>query len=59
MSNPDSKTKKVDYAWLEVWEENPRVINFYKKNGLGEFDKYIFGLGNDEQTYRMMKLQLN
>jgi ribosomal protein S18 acetylase RimI-like enzyme len=48
----------ADYVWLGVWEENPRAINFYRKNGFVEFDKHIFKLGNDEQTDIMMKLQL-
>jgi diamine N-acetyltransferase len=39
-------------------EENPRAINFYKKNGFVEFDKHIFKLGQDEQTDIMMKLRL-
>ncbi|WP_460924927.1 GNAT family N-acetyltransferase [Pontibacter brevis] len=50
--------KGVDYAWLGVWEENPRAISFYKKNGFMEFDKHIFKLGDDEQTDIMMKIQL-
>jgi ribosomal protein S18 acetylase RimI-like enzyme len=50
--------KKVDYVWLGVWEENPRAISFYKKNGFVEFDKHIFKLGDDEQTDIMMKLEL-
>lgn len=50
--------KKVDYVWLGVWEENPRAISFYKKNGFVAFDKHIFKLGNDEQTDIMMKLNL-
>jgi ribosomal protein S18 acetylase RimI-like enzyme len=50
--------KKVDYVWLGVWEENPRAINFYKKNGFVEFDKHIFKLGDDEQIDIMMKLIL-
>jgi ribosomal protein S18 acetylase RimI-like enzyme len=50
--------KKADYVWLGVWEENPRAISFYKKNGFVEFDKHIFRLGDDEQTDIMMKLQL-
>jgi len=49
---------KADYVWLGVWEENPRAIAFYKKNGFVEFDKHIFRLGDDEQTDIMMKLQL-
>jgi len=51
--------KKADYVWLGVWEENPRAISFYKKNGFIEFNKHIFKLGDDEQTDIMMKLQLN
>ena len=51
--------KNAEYVWLGVWEENPRAINFYKKNGFIEFDKHIFKLGEDEQTDIMMKLKLN
>lgn len=54
-----ARQKKIDYIWLGVWEENPRAINFYKKNGFVEFDKHIFKLGNDKQTDIMMKLKLN
>ena len=54
-----SRQKNAEYVWLGVWEENPRAINFYKKNGFVEFDKYVFKLGNDEQTDIMMKLLLN
>lgn len=54
-----AQSKNAEYIWLGVWEENPRALNFYKKNGFVEFDKHIFKLGNDEQTDIMMKLQLN
>lgn len=53
-----AKQKNVDYVWLGVWEENPRAISFYKKNGFVEFDKHIFKLGDDEQIDIMMKLNL-
>lgn len=46
------------YIWLGVWEENPKAIRFYKKNGFVEFDKHIFKLGDNEQTDIMMKLRL-
>jgi len=42
-------------VWLGVWEENPRAIKFYKKNGFVEFDKHTFVLGEDEQTDILMK----
>lgn len=48
----------VNYVWLGVWEENPRAIRFYEKNGFVKFDKHIFRLGDDEQTDIMMKLML-
>ena len=53
-----AKQKNANYVWLGVWEENPRAISFYKKNGFVEFDKHIFKLGNDQQIDIMMKLNL-
>ena len=53
-----ARQKNADYVWLGVWEENPRAINFYKKNGFEECDKHILKLGDDEQTDIMMKLKL-
>lgn len=47
-----------EYVWLGVWEQNPRAIRFYEKNGFAVFDKHIFKLGNDEQTDILMKLKL-
>lgn len=54
-----AQQKKVEYVWLGVWEQNPRAIRFYEKNGFVEFDKHLFKLGNDEQTDIMMKLKLH
>ncbi|TDQ79225.1 GNAT family N-acetyltransferase [Sphingobacterium yanglingense] len=51
--------KEVDYVWLGVWEENPRAIRFYLKNGFIEFDKHIFVLGDDRQTDIMMRKKIN
>ncbi len=53
-----ARQKNAGYVWLGVWEENPRAIGFYRKNGFVEFDKHIFKLGDDEQTDIMMKLYL-
>lgn len=50
---------QMDSIWLGVWEENPRAISFYKKNGFVEFDQHVFRLGDDEQTDIMMKKTLN
>jgi ribosomal protein S18 acetylase RimI-like enzyme len=54
-----ARQNDVEYVWLGVWEENPRAINFYKKNGFVAFDKHVFKLGDDEQIDIMMKRNLN
>ncbi len=53
-----AREKSVEYVWLGVWEQNPRAIRFYEKNGFVAFGKHIFKLGDDEQTDIMMKLRL-
>lgn len=49
---------QTDYVWLGVWEENPRAIRFYQKNGFVAFDQHVFKLGDDEQTDILMKKSL-
>ena len=49
---------QADYVWLGVWEENPRAIRFYQKNGFVAFDRHVFKLGDDEQTDILMKRSL-
>lgn len=51
--------RHVSYIWLGVWEENPRAIAFYTKNGFTAFGKHVFKLGNDEQTDIMMRKTLD
>lgn len=53
-----AREKNSVTVWLGVWEENPRAIKFYEKNGFVEFDKHSFTLGNDVQTDILMKLAL-
>ena len=50
--------RKAPYIWLGVWEQNPRAIRFYEKQGFIEFDQHIFQLGDDAQTDILMKLSL-
>lgn len=54
-----AKDKKVEYVWLGVWEQNPRAIRFYEKNGFKAFDKHVFKLGEDEQIDIMMKKRIS
>ena len=38
-----------DVIWLAVWEENPRAIRFYEKNGFQKVGVKDFRLGSDVQ----------
>lgn len=46
------------YVWLGVWEQNPRAIRFYEKNGFVVFGEHLFQFGNEAETDIMMKLEL-
>jgi len=50
--------QKKKSIWLGVWEENPRAIKFYEKNGFTAFDTHIFKMGKDEQTDILMRKTL-
>jgi ribosomal protein S18 acetylase RimI-like enzyme len=54
-----AKQQHLGYVWLGVWEENKRALQFYTKNGFGEFDQHVFVLGDEAQSDIMMKLALN
>ena len=54
-----AREKQCERVWLGVWEENPRAIRFYEKQGFVPYDKHNFMLGDDEQTDIMMKIELN
>ena len=47
--------RNAEYIWLGVWEQNPRAIRFYEKNGFVPFGTHVFKLGSDEQTDVLMK----
>jgi len=54
-----SKTKKVDFIWLGVWQENVAAIKFYKRCGFKIFGKHPYFLGSDEQTDYLMKFEIS
>lgn len=45
--------------WLGVWEQNPRAIRFYQKNGFVPFGSHVFKMGSDEQTDILMRMVLD
>ncbi len=53
-----AQSKKLNYIWLGVWEENTRAIKFYERNGFKAFDVHPFILGTSVQKDVMMKLNI-
>jgi ribosomal protein S18 acetylase RimI-like enzyme len=53
-----AKQKNATCLWLGVWEENPRAIRFYEKNGFVPFGSHLFKMGNEAQRDILMKLEL-
>ena len=53
-----AKSKKLEYIWLGVWENNHRALAFYKKNNFITFDTHTFTMGEEVQTDLLLKLQL-
>lgn len=45
-----------NYVWLGVWENNPRAIKFYEKNGFKTFGEHPFLFGDEIQKDLLMKL---
>lgn len=54
-----ARSQQKSSIWLGVWEENPKAIRFYEKNGFAAFNKHIFKFGEDEQIDIMMKKMLD
>ncbi|NBU24538.1 MAG: GNAT family N-acetyltransferase [Gammaproteobacteria bacterium] len=53
------RARGSDVAWLGVWEENPRAIAFYRKQGFAEVGRKVFMVGTDPQRDLVMARPLN
>lgn len=54
----EARRFNMKHAWLGVWEQNLKAIEFYKRKGFIAFDTHVFILGSDRQTDILMKLEL-
>jgi ribosomal protein S18 acetylase RimI-like enzyme len=48
----------AELLWLAVWEQNPRAIAFYVKEGFVDIGRQEFQLGADRQRDRVMARRL-
>ncbi|KWV91217.1 GNAT family N-acetyltransferase [Erythrobacter sp. YT30] len=54
----EAKACGKDAIWLGVWEENPKAIEFYSRQGFRVFGEHEFRIGNDVQRDILMRLEL-
>jgi len=53
-----AKNDQLENVWLGVWDQNPKAIAFYERNGFSTFGVHEFLLGDDPQRDYMMKFDL-
>ena len=54
----EAKAIGADAVWLGVWEDNPKAIEFYARQGFKAFGEHEFTIGNDVQRDILMRLEL-
>ena len=53
-----AESQQVDAIWLGVWEENPKAIRFYERQGFQPFGIHSFTIGNEAQNDIMMRFDM-
>ncbi|UTW56105.1 GNAT family N-acetyltransferase [Kordiimonas sp. SCSIO 12610] len=54
-----AQSANMPWLWLGVWEDNPRAIEFYKRQNLEVFGVHNFMMGDDPQRDLMMRIKTN
>ena len=53
-----AKTDLLENVWLGVWDQNPKAISFYERNGFSTFGVHEFILGDEPQRDYMMRFTI-
>jgi hypothetical protein len=54
----EARQSGAGWLWLSVWQESPRSVAFYEKNGFEIFGVETFWVGDDPQPDWLMKRAL-
>lgn len=54
IAEAEAVSSGAHYIWLGVWQNNPKAIRFYEKNGFSIFGTQEFWLGDDCQSDFLM-----
>jgi len=53
-----AKSTASEYLWLGVWQDNPKAIEWYKRQGFEQFGEHTFKLGVEDQKDWLMRLKV-
>lgn len=53
-----AQTNNYSFVWLAVWENNPKAIAFYERNGFYAFGNKVFMFADDPQNDIMMRFDV-
>ena len=54
-----ARSRKAEWLWLGVWQENKNAVDFYAAKGLEIFDTRKFKLGDELQDDFLMRLRIS
>lgn len=54
----EAKRASARSLWLGVWEDNPKAIAFYERQGFIRFGEHSFTIGSDVQRDLLMRIAL-
>lgn len=54
----EAEVMGADAVWLGVWEDNPKAIEFYTRQGFTPFGEHRFVIGHDVQRDILMRLEV-
>ncbi|UII19439.1 GNAT family N-acetyltransferase [Fulvivirga ligni] len=53
-----ARQNHAEFLWLGVWDQNPRAIHFYQKNGFDKLGQMHFYMGDKKYTDTIMMIEL-
>ena len=51
-----AKSKKLNFLWLGVWQENTNAVRFYERHNFKIFSEHPYYIGKDKQMDWLMRL---
>ncbi len=54
-----ASSKRLNFLWLGVWQENKNALRFYERHNFKIFSEHPYYIGKDKQMDWLMRLELS